>query len=529
MTRARLLHAIAILLTAAVFLMSGASVHHQSRAADEAARNVETTDQSGRRIQCSDVAEARAGVLLGYIVPCVIHTIEKSTVRISSEMIDWLRPTIYAFMTLVITLFGVRILQGGGQVHQEGIILIMKIGIVIAVMELVPTSFVPAFYGVMNDGMNIVSSAVGPDTSSVHCDMEKYRNPEAPMIWTQLDCLTAKMFGISVGTPGPGGEARPNMLLGASIIGFLAGFLFSGTFGFILFLTLVGVLWSMLMLIIRTVSAFLNGYLYAALLFIITPIYLPLLLLKQGQQYFDQWWKGILASVLLPVVICAYAMFAMLLYDKMLFDPGDASVGREPALLYKLFDNELVKKMQGMPQPLCDMQRAGNVDQRAADLNLPGEQIYRNNPFFRNFVNPVLTAANNQCGGLMRPSVDMTAGLDTESNREAFTAMFKDAIMLLVLALVIRMGYDNVYVLARRLIGSGGVASTLDVHGPVETKIAAVRQNIKEEVNANFRGRNEQNAEDRGGMGNGAAFIRRLGTLPEAIGRGVTTGLDRDG
>ena len=533
MMRAFLIHTGVILITAFVFLMSGASVHHNSLAqvgtpapaaapaseGSPGARNLSTIDETGRPIKCADIAEAKQGVLLGYIVPCVTRTIESTTMRMSAAMIDWLKPAIYAFITLTIVLYGVRILQGGGQVHTEGILLLLKIGIVIALLELIPTRFVPMLYDVMNQSISIVSGAISPDESAIYCDMEKYSNPEASVIWSQMDCLAGKLFGITTGSDGPNGEKRPNMLLGASIFGFLGGFFFGGTFGFILFMTLVGVLWSMFMLILRTTTAFLNGYLYASLLLIITPLFLPLVLMKATTQYFEPWWKGILAGIMLPIVICAYAMFALLLYDKMLFNDGSKNPA-DKALLYKLFDNKLVKDMQALPKPICDMQRVGDSSTRAEALGMTQKQLAAN-PFLNTTANPLLRFGNDQCGGFAHPSVELMQGMNTSSNKEAFVELFKESIKLLVLALLINMGYGSIAALARRLIGSGGVASSMDARGPIENKIAAMNSSVQQSINSNFKNKD-------GTAKSGTDFITSLATVPRALGTGISRGLGKE-
>jgi len=529
--RHRFLHGFAILITACVFLMSSASLHHPSVAQESAPtgtpanRSLETTDADGSRLRCSEIAETKGGVILGYIVPCVTYTIEGTTERMSQAMIDWLEPTIYAFMTLAVIMFGIRILQGGGQMHGEGILLLLKMGIVIACLELIPHTFVPMLYDVMTDSVEIVSGAIGPDESSIHCDIAKYKADGASTLWAQMDCLVGKLYGITVGDEtGPDGEKRPNMLLAASIFGLLGGFLFGGSFGAILFLACVGMLWTMFMVVLRTVVAFLNGYLYASLLLIISPLFLPLILIKASAQYFEPWWKGILGSILLPVIISAYAMFALLLYDKMLFEPPTEGVPGSGSLIHKLFDNELVKKMQDLPRPVCDVGRAGNVAQRAESTGLTEKQLYDNNPFFRNFVTPLLTAANNQCLGIQKPTLEMTRGLNTDSNKEAFKLLFYDCVKLLVLALMINMGYNSITGLARRLIGSGGVASSLDARGPIETKMASVQSHAK---NSFIHAFDERDDKDNiiGGTTSGAEFIQRIPSIPLEVAKGIKTGL----
>lgn len=522
---------IAILITAMVFLMaSGSSPQHIVFAEDGGTpteRDTQTTAPDGSRIGCEEVKGAKGGVILGYIIPCVTYTIEGSTERMSSKFMDMMKPTIFAFMTLSVILFGVRVLQGGGQVHSEGILLLLKMGIVLALIDLIPHTFVPMLYDVMNESLEIVSGAIGPDESAIHCDISKYKNADATLLWAQMDCVIGKLWGVTMGS----GD-KPNMLLAASIFGLLGGFLFGGSFGVILFLACIGVLWTMFMLVIRTVVAFLNGYLYASLLFIVSPLFIPLILMKASVQYFEPWWKGILASILLPVIISAYGMFGLLLYDRILFDDGKES--GKPALMYQLFDNEMVKKLQNVPRPACDLQRPGNLAQRPESTGLTEDQIYKNNPFFRNFVNPLLMGANNQCLGITKDTLEMTRGLDVKSNREAFTKLFYDCAKLLVLAMMINMGYVNVSSLARRLIGSGGVASSLDARGPIETKIATMQAQMRHSLSNAF----DKNAGQRDERGNelglsgettsGTEFIERLKNVPTYLGRGIISGISRE-
>lgn len=521
--RKRFPQAVAILLSATVFMMSSAAMHHAGNAQEAegtpAARNLTTVDESGEHVSCGQVGEAKDGVLVGYIVPCIVKTIENVTQRMTQQTMDWLKPTIYSFMTLVVVLFGVRILQGGGQVHTEGLLLLIKIGAVIAMMYMIPNVFVPMLYNVMNQSQEIVAGTIGPDTSSIYCDMSEYDNGDNARVWSHMDCLLGKLYGITVGSDGANGEQRPNMLLGASLFGMLAGFLFGGTFGVILFFAMVGVLWTMFMVVLRTVSAFLNGYLYASLLFIVSPLFMPLILMKASTQYFEPWWKGILGGILLPIIISSYAMFAMLLYDRMLFDDGSES--GKPALLYKLMDNDIMRQLQQIPRPVCDMQRPNNPAQREEATGLTEEALARH-PMLRNFVNPLLTAANNQCLGITRPSVEMTKALEVESNREAFNQLFKDSLTLLAIAMLINMGYSNILHVARRIVGSGGVASSLDARGTVENKLAAMQGGVRQSIANSFRN------EDGSMRGGGTEFIEDLANVPRNIGAGIISGLRRE-
>lgn len=81
---------------------------------------------------------------------------------------------------------------------------------------------------------------------------------------------------------------------------------------------------------------FITSYLVICLMLIMTPLLLPLALLKVTASYFDQYWRIILSGFLTPVIITAYSMFALILYDKVLFD--------EKAPIQKLFKYENIKE-----------------------------------------------------------------------------------------------------------------------------------------------------------------------------------------
>lgn len=534
MTRATFIrHGLAILFSGFVFLMAGAALHHapQAQEAGQAARGLETVDENGTRIYCGSLTEARSGVWLGYIVPCVTKTIENTTIRMSKAMIDWLEPTLYAFISLVLTLFGVRVLQGGGQLQAEAMLLLLKVSLVIGLLQIIPTQAVPALYKVMNEAVSVVTDTIGPDISSLQCDAAKYRNPETIMLWSHMDCLAGHLFGIAGGTDGPNGEKRPNMLLASSIFGLLAGFLFSGTLGVLLFFSMLGMLWSVFMLIVRTTTAFLNGYLYASMMLLIAPLFMPLILFRGTASYFESWWKGILGGIILPVVISSYAMFALVLYDKMLFATG--ADGGEPSLLYKLMDNDLVKQVHGEDRRVCNILRIGNPQQRADALGLksgstPEEtqaQLSRmySSPLFNNIANPLLNASDDSCADVVRPTVDLVKGLNVESNKQGFMDLFKDSFKLLVLGIILNMGYSSVQSLARRLSGSGAAASTLDIRGGVDAKLNNIGRNVRSSISGHFVAHDE-NGRPTGQASRGGEFIQQLATLPTAIGRGLSNG-----
>ena len=468
---------------------------------------LKTFNDSGGKVACRDIPEAKGGVLIGYLVPCIIYTIQNVTVRITSEMIAWLMPTVWAFITFALVMFGVKVVQGEGEVHKQGFLLLLKIGLVVGVLQAIPTVMVPQFYGVMRESVEVTSRAILDAHSQIHCEIDKYGDGQTLVLWKQLDCVMGKLYGYATGSNG-----QPSMFLAASALGLMGGFLFGGTFGVTLFLMLIGVLWTMFTMVIRTAFHFLNAYLYAALMFIITPLFLPLTLLRITSSYFDRWWGSILACVLLPLTITAYVMIAMMVYDKILFGPN--------AEINKLFDYEGIKAAQRLPKKPCAMTTAGNPTTRSEAFGIP-EQVLNNLPMLKQFSAPMTSAANDVCGLVELPNLQI---IDTKygnctTTKECFSNLFKHALKLLVVAMLINIGFQRVLEFIRIIIGSSAVANMLDATSPAEKKIEQAMEQGRRDLIAGFKKKD----------GSEAYAGDFISNIPQAMRRGLGVGNDENG
>ncbi|MFM9890352.1 MAG: hypothetical protein ACKVOE_06925 [Rickettsiales bacterium] len=456
-------------------------------------RDLKTKGADGKSIRCAEVKEAKAGVLLGYIIPCMVKTIEGATVTFSQKMIDWLKPTVFAFMTFVITMFGVKVVQSSGpEIYKEGFLLLIKIGFVLALMDIIPKS-VPVVYDTIASSQEIVTSVVGEN--GIKCDIAKYRDGNTPLLWAQMDCLVGKLYGFTTGAADSSGNKQPNMLLAASVLGVMGGIFFGGSFGVALFFVLVGVLWSILQLVLKVALAFINGYLIVCLMLIISPLFLPLILLKATAQFFDQWWKLMLGGVLLPVIVTAYAMFAMLMYDKLLFS--------DKALIKELFNYDKVKQAQNAPRQVCDKQVSGLSNSRTGSgATADALKKVMENPFMQNFSNVLSSGSNNLCAGLQVPTFDLgKVNSDAfKKGKETFTALFKTAIKLFVMAILIEEGLKTLTNNIRTLVPTSAPTSSLSASGKLEQEFQGRVQNAKSELTRGLKG-------DEGDTG----FAQRIG------------------
>ncbi len=486
---------------------------------------LETSGPNGTRQSCSSFEEAQGGFLLGRIVPCLTKTIEHAGNRMSREMIEALRPLLYAFLTFVIIMFGLQVLQNEGQLQTRAFVLLIKIGFTFAILAAIPGDedtneggLIGVAYGIMAESQAVVMSALGPESGNMHCQMEVFGDENTPMIWKQMDCLLSKLYGFTVGTPGPSGEARPNMLLASSVIGMLGGFFFNSSFGVALFLACIGMLASMFMLILRVVVAFLNSYMFIAFYMILAPLLLPLMFLKVTTSMFEKWYSGILAALLLPLIVCAYVVLALQVYDKLFF--------ADDAMITKLFNNQFMDRARQLPKAVCDQRISNNAGFRADATGRTEQEIYTDNLLLQN-INPYVSGANNLCGGLKAANLNLDGVFTDEngntiSSREAFEKLFFDCIKLFVLSMLINMGFTTIMGAVRPMLGSGAVVAAVEQGTPLESKIRSGIQGAKKGLNEGFQ---VQNKDGEWVASKDSDFIRQMPKAFAESGKGFLTGM----
>ena len=499
--------------------------------------NLQTTDANGARIKCADIPEAKGGVLLGRIVPCLIRTIGDSTQKFSAQMIQALKPLFYSFLVFVVTMFGVKVLQGGQDLHQQAFVLVLKITLVLMILDQIPKTLIPAAYSIMRESQAIVTTTIGPDNSSISCDISKYMDEDTPLIWAQMDCVLGKLYGFTTGSATRSdlnGAKSHNMFLAASMIGLAGGFFFSGTLGITIFLACIGVLLSVFLMVMRVALSFVNSYLLVCVLLIIAPLFLPLVFMRITNNYFDKWWQSILGGMLMPVLVTAYTMFALLLYDKMLFAPD--------ALVNQLFNYDLVKQSQNPPQAVCGRPVTGNMNWASSTGVANGLLQRMLDPMTRNLTTPELSGANNPCAAFAKNVFDGQAAARnlaaTEHEKAGFITndvdfikfIFNDCLKLVILAFLITEGTKTVMASVRLLTGTQATAGLINANSPQEIALQRRLEAAKQGAMQAMGHEDATNAAGQTIVGGGAAknytgadFLGRLGpTMTNAIQRGFS-------
>lgn len=429
----------------------------------------------GGSTKCASLPEAQGGVLLGRIIPCMVHSISTATSNFSQKMISALRPLLYTFMLFVMIMFGLRVLHGEPDIYRNALILAIKMGLIITLLDKIPNEYTPAISGVMNQGVQVVTAAV--PFPSATCKVVDFSGPQTAPIWALMDCLAGKLFGFTVGASG-----GTNMVLATSVLGLMTGFFFGGPWAFIVFFGMLGVLFSVFLLILRTALTFISGYLMIAFMLIVSPLFMPLILMEGTARYFEPIWKNIMGAFLAPMLVSAYAMVAMIIFDKALFEPN--------SLLQQLFKGEAVSVALKNYSKKCDRFVTGDPDKKIQSPfgPLTMDDIGKEEHIY-NSVLRTLSAGNDACEPFSVPNMDIgkigdsgVAPAPFTEAKETFKDMFRTLIKLIIIAwLAAKSQKTFTDSILAQLVGSGAVIRlskhvvTEGMENPMARAGAAVR------------------------------------------------------
>ncbi|MFZ4540915.1 MAG: hypothetical protein ACOYNL_03765 [Rickettsiales bacterium] len=515
---------------AIALLISPAPAHWQAQAQtavtlapdDEPAKSpseaeLQTVDQSGNQVGCAQqVPEAAGSAIIGTLVPCLVYTIQEATINFTAEMVALIAPIMYSFLLLVVCIYGVRVLQNEPDIYKQGFLLIFKIAIISIVLNDLgdvaaydgtggPGMLIESVYGIMNQSQEIIISSI--DYSGINCNVAAYKGAQTPQVWATMDCIMGKLFGYELGQDG-----KINMVLATSLFGLLSGFFFSGTWGATIFFLMLGVLVSVLLLVVRAVVGFISSYLTICFMLVIAPIFFPLALLNVTTSYFEKVWRIILGAFLTPVIITCYVMFALLLYDDVLFAPN--------SIVQKLFDYDNVKEAMLQDKKLINREIQGDPDDVRSPTGAPTAAENRerySNPFLQNFITRTMTGSNDAGAASQVTNLDLTKIRGFGGTREEFQKAFTELISLFIIAWLINEGLKTLPDLIRTFVGQSiAMRATQEIStmgGELPTAARDAKLAAKETLGkggASFSG--------------GAGFLRSMpGNAPKAVSNSMST------
>lgn len=245
--------------------------------------------------------EAYPGEWLAVIVPCIRAEVEIVTQKMTNEFALFLQGPAYAFLTLVITLFGVKVLMNEGDPKKDSFLLLVKIGIALAFLNNFG-GMIPAAFAIVQEGVEITSTTLS--TGTLQCDKMPGELP-----WAYVDCVVGELMGFA-----------PGLVVGSSALGAVGSLLWSGQFGSILFLSALAGFFFLLKLIIRATYTYLMAIVVLGFTIVISPLILPLMWMDATKQYFDRWLGILVAMLIMPAIVMGYLTLSFSVMDQVLFN-----------------------------------------------------------------------------------------------------------------------------------------------------------------------------------------------------------------
>lgn len=430
------------------YAVTGTGPGNSARSGD-----LEAKGPTGVAKKCSEY-----GVLTGAIIPCIMYTVETTGKVYAEKFAAMMMPAVMAFLTLAITFFGLKLLQGEGQIGPKALLFLLKIAFVVGFLQLMPSLIAPV-HSIMRESSEILAGVLAKP-GKFSCDYAAYLKPGGELIWAQMDCVVGKLFGFMVADP----TKEPNMLLAASGLGLLGGFLAGGTFGMFVFFALLGVLFTLFNFVVKTLLGYLNGFLIATLLIIISPLFLPLALLQPTAQYFDKWWKGIVAAMLMPVLITGYVVLALMLYDHVLL--------RDGSILKQIFDPDFMQQFQVMNNQRC-VDSPVNSPTISAETSVASGNTSDEARHALVSANPIFQTNTGQGGTCFEVN-------DIQMHADQLEELFIQLMILIVVVAVVEEGFRVVQQSVRNITGSSMVSAALDAVSSMEKKTEAAMQGFKQ-------------------------------------------------
>lgn len=283
--------------------------------------------------------------LTNRVAQCIRATIDKTTKLYFTGFYKLVSKAITAFITLGVIIYGVMVASGAVErVGQDTIYLLMKIAFIGAM-----TTNTDYLYKEVVNAMDSASAAAisytpgsgiadsaNTDMSKINCMGNMRSGP-----WLGIDCILDTVIGIKQPTDADtstqaGAREYYNKNFDPKQNGLSRGLLyvfFSGmqtsvvgaVFAIIGFIFLYGLVF----LIIKTLFVYLAAYMGIAFLMILSPLFIPLVLMRSTKEYFDKWVKLIISFALQQVIMLIFVSMTIGAVDLAAFS-GDYS------LMYRL-------------------------------------------------------------------------------------------------------------------------------------------------------------------------------------------------
>ena len=277
--------------------------------------------------------------LVRRVMPCIKETMLSAANDFLGPVVAYVSDIIAAASTLAIALLGVLMIGGRTTaVWRDSMVLAVKLGgVAFATHNLTATnpgdfSIFASLLDMMDDLVWEVISAAGSTDGNgnptalsfpYYRDCIAWTDPNyndantVLMLWNFLDCNLEILLG---------GILQSGSLQ-YGILAFLLGCILSKGFGATIGMLGFYMLSQLIKAIMRALYIFISGYMGIALCIIIAPFFIPTILFNSTKTYFFGWVRALGGFMLQPVIVAAYLMIMLVVFDAVFFT-GPNSVVR---------------------------------------------------------------------------------------------------------------------------------------------------------------------------------------------------------
>lgn len=306
------------------------------------------------------------GYLTERVVSCIRMVVDTAVVMFLDRFELMLNGYILGLIILAVTLFGGQILMGAVEKPGPAAFgLLMKIGAVLLFTNGLG-GFLQYIFPVMETMSGYAMSYINSENASpLLASCGEAGGLTGVSIWQRVDCILQRLFTGSTETDGSG--------YAAGVLWVLLVAIFWTTFlGFFVAAVMFSVFVMIFLLVLRCVYVFLHAYCFLALLTVISPLFIPLVLFKQTEEYFKKWLTQFISMFIQPVVLFAYMSFIFAIIDGMFFKDEPYSLAR---IMGANWENPEV--MRGLDEDLMEEKLEKYKDERSYEEDDPEYEAYR--------------------------------------------------------------------------------------------------------------------------------------------------------
>jgi TrbL/VirB6 plasmid conjugal transfer protein len=277
----------------------------------------------------------KPGLWLERVVYCFANAPNGLIYMSTQDIMKKLAPYYWGMMGPIIlfamVLFGWKLTLGTlRSVPKETFTFGLKLGGVITFL-----AFFPIIHGLVLDMIQELAGIVSDIFSNMGNICNLAAGNDTPTLWAQWDCIFSKLAGLSV-------ENKNSKFMGSGLMmgmmGFIMAFAFLPGVGSAIVLLFFGIFFTLLAAAMRAVNTYLMAVICASFLFLIAPLFVPLLLFGSSYQRFYSWFQIMIGYILQPMMLMMFLGIMTIALEYAIF------VG--PNSLFGVFTNSSSTKAQ---------------------------------------------------------------------------------------------------------------------------------------------------------------------------------------